>query len=142
MADLVVVAASVAPQGPFYQSVQGTAGAAITAGQSVYLKNSDKKWYPALAAGSVEQSGQYGAGIALDSAPGAGQAITVFVSGTIDLGVELTLGQLYVVSANAGGIAPSSDLISGNFVTILGVGQTDKLFVTASGGPLASNVTK
>jgi len=36
----------------------------------------------------------------------------------------MTVGEVYVVSATAGGIAPVGDLTTGNYVTVLGVATT------------------
>jgi hypothetical protein len=47
-----------------------------------------------------------------------------------------TVGQVYVASTNAGGIAPYADLGSGDYVTILGVATTAtnlKLSINQSG---------
>ena len=52
------------------------------------------------------------------------QPIRIQISGTINPGGTVAIGQLYVVSANFGGIAPYADLVSTNKVCILGVGMT------------------
>lgn len=140
MADLIQTPASVIQGSPF-QSFTGVSGAAITAGQSVYRKNADQKFYPAQANGSQEQAGQYGGGIALDSAPGAGQYVTILQAGQINLGATLTVGQTYVTSPSGtlGAIAPISDLGTGNYVTILGVAISASILVVPWSGPFASN---
>ena len=75
-------------------------------------------------------------GIAL-SAAGSGQRVVIATNGAVvDLGVALTVGAVYVLSANAGGIAPVADLASGWYTTILGVAvgaQTLKIEINASG---------
>ena len=43
---------------------------------------------------------------------------------TLDVGATLTIGETYVVSSNAGAIAPIGDLTTGNCVTILGTAIT------------------
>ena len=40
------------------------------------------------------------------------------------MGVILAIGQVYIVGAAAGGIAPEADAAVGNFVTVLGVATT------------------
>lgn len=123
MPDLAVVAADVVYTGSTIE--RGTAGATITAGQAVYYDTSNENWAlaDADALASVTR-----VGIALHGAS-AGQPITVArPKGDIDLGVTITVGTVYVVSTTAGGIAPLSDLLSGDFVCILGVGTAaDKL---------------
>jgi hypothetical protein len=42
----------------------------------------------------------------------------------INLGATLAVGETYVVSAALGAIAPVADLVSTNFVTVLGVANT------------------
>lgn len=142
MADLVQTPSSVAiGSGIFPLTVRGVAGeAGILAGMPVYQKAADQKWYMALAGGSQQQSGQYGCGIAVDSAPGAGQYFTILQSGEINLGATVTAGVVYVVSANAGKIAPYTDLASGNWVTILGAAISASLVDMPRGGPFVANV--
>lgn len=142
MADLVQTAANVA-MGSNAQYDVGTSGEALTAGNSVYLKASDNRWWKAIASGTAEQSGNGGCGIALDSTPGAGQPVVVFKGGTINLGATLTLGQTYTVSENAAGaIAPITDLGSGDRCTILGIATTTAILTTPTGGPFAPGIAK
>lgn len=130
--DVVVTAANVSRvSGP---TVTGTAGAAITAGQVLYV-NGSGQLVPALASGTAAQS--TAVGIALNSAPGTGQPIVYAPSGTtVSFGTVLTVGQIYVVSANTGNIAPAADLVTGNYTVILGVATTTSqlpLNIAASG---------
>jgi|TARA_Y100000310_G_scaffold51927_1_gene47800 predicted transcriptional regulator len=125
MADVSVTAANVSAA---VSAVIGsaTAGATITAGQSVYINTSDNKAYLAdadtLAASAA-------AGIALNGASD-GQPIDYIQVGNVDVGGTLTLGAVYVVSTTAGGIAPLADLGTGDYVTVLGVATaTDNLLV-------------
>ncbi len=106
--------------------VQGVAGGTLTVGESAYRKASDGKWYAAKAdavgtSGTAGRTGTIGVvlvgGSALDT-------VTIATGGDIDVGVAVTKGTIYVVSAaNAGGIAPWADLSTGHFVTIIGVGN-------------------
>ena len=144
MADLVQTAASVAPISGVPNQLQTVvAGAAITAGQVVYKDFLTGNWFPATGTIDANHAGQYGCGIALDSAPGAGQYFTVLLAGQINLGAALSIGQVYAVSCSgiAGNIAPYSDLIGGNFVTILGVAVSASVLVMPWSGPLVSNVS-
>lgn len=60
--------------------------------------------------------------------------------GTLTVGgTGVTVGQVYVVSTTTGGIAPYSDLGSGDYVTYLGVGATSS---TIACDPHTSSVAK
>lgn len=123
MADLSITPTSVVPvadvngnTSPLYPS-RGFAGEALTQGQAVYVKASDSKIYKAdaNATGSAEAAA---VGIALNSAS-AGQPVDYWAEGDINLGATLVTGTIYIVSVNAGGIAPVTDLASTSWVTIL-----------------------
>lgn len=121
MADISIVAANVLPStSATYRD--GTAGGTITAGQPVYQDAADsKKWKAADANASAATA--EAVGIALHGAS-AGQPLRVQVTGLITIGGTVVVGTIYIVSANAGGIAPSSDQASGWYTTILGVATT------------------
>lgn len=78
-------------------------GEAIIVGNTVY-KGVDGNWYLAWAntTGNSVQAGLRGVGIALASAPGVGQPVSVFTAGTINMGSSGTLvkGQTYVLSSD------------------------------------------
>ena len=99
----------------------GIAGAAVTAGQAVYQNSSDSKFYLAQCDGTTAEATVYG--IALNNAA-AGQYLTVQTGGDITIGATVTVGTTYVVSANAGGIAPQADLVSTNKLSYIGYGKT------------------
>jgi hypothetical protein len=63
----------------------------------------------------------------------------VQTAGNINLGATLTVGQIYVLSATAGGIAPVADLATGHYPSILGVATTASNLLM---GILVSNVAK
>lgn len=68
-------------------------------------------------------------GIAIGAAAGADQEIVVITKGKLTMS-GLTKGTTYAVSATAGGIAPVADLLSTQYVTILGVAlSTTELLV-------------
>lgn len=121
MADITVTAGSVLPgTNPAYED--GTAGGTLTAGMSLYKDASDSnKWKAADANASA--SAAAARGIATHGAS-SGQPIRVQTGGGIDLGATLAVGRIYVVSATAGGIAPSSDLTTGWYTCILGIATT------------------
>lgn len=116
MANLTVTAANVQPTTSTITKT-GIAGAAITAGQSVYLDATTKTIKLADADASVAAAA--GVGIALNNAA-SGQPVTYAVSGPINMGATLVKGTTYVVSATAGGVAPQSDLSTGATICLLG----------------------
>lgn len=50
-----------------------------------------------------------------------GYAVAVFSGTEVAFGVPLTAGTVYVVGATSGEIAESTDLVAGQYVTVLGV---------------------
>jgi hypothetical protein len=131
-ADLSVTAANVVPASG-YQFVDGTAGETITAGQPLYLKASDTRYWKADSDASSATATVIG--IALNGSS-AGQPVRVQTGGDINIGATLTVGEIYVLSATAGAICPEGDLVTDDFVSILGVATTAsnlKLRVFVSG---------
>lgn len=123
MADLTITAANVLrPDTLSVIDSQHIAGGTITQGQPVYMDTSDSNKLKAARANAATTD--YVFGIALNAAS-SGQHVTVLREGNITIGATLTVGQTYVLSAAAaGGIAPISDLVSTNYVSILGVATT------------------
>ena len=120
MADVSVTAASVLKTSST-SVVMGVAGATVTAGQPIYQDASDSlKLKPTDA--DVLASSQ-SVGIALHGAA-SGQPLQYAVAGNLTFNAGFTVGQVYVCSVNAGGIAPYADLATGDFVTVLGVATT------------------
>jgi len=120
MADLSVVAADVALHSTAGSITQVTYGATITQGQALYKDATDSNKYK-LADADLSEAAATVAGIALT--PGdSGDKGYIVQSGAIDLGVTITVGEIYVLSGNAGGIAPEADLATLDYVSIIGVG--------------------
>jgi len=118
MADLVITAANVAAAaGAKLEYV--TAGGTITAGMPVY-KASDGD-YEAADASALATSKV--AGIALNNASD-GQPLTIIGEGDLNPGAVVAVGTIYVLSATAGGIAPDADILSTEFISIVGVADT------------------
>ena len=115
MAVLTITAANVA-KGASSNTKSGTAGAAITQGQPVYLAAATTTLFPAdadvLASAAV-------VGVALNAAS-TGQPVTYQTSGPITIGATVTVGTAYYASTTAGGVCLESDLASGDFATFLG----------------------
>lgn len=118
--------------------LHGTAGEAITQGQSVYLKSTDNKLYKADADDSAATAAAVG--IAVSAAGVANQQVSYQKSGTIVIGAaaSITAGETYFVSDTAGGIKPAADLGAGDYVTYLGVGDASNGIVMPDAGPVAS----
>lgn len=127
------------------QLISGTVSAATVAGDAI-TQNSSNLWAPGTAAGTALQSGTGGVGVAVTSAPGPNQPITVWKSGTIILGAigaGLTVGQVYVISNTGNGnICPYADLSSTNYPTILGMAATVAQLVSPPGGCFALGTAK
>lgn len=120
IADLSITAANVAKISGGYGA--GPCGEAITIGQPVAYDSSDGKYYVAdNDSGTAARKGI--SGIALCTTAADNQVVAFQTTGVIDIGGAITQGVLYVVSSNAGGICPSTDLGSGDEVLIVGVGS-------------------
>lgn len=119
MADMAITAANVIPVAG-YNFTDGVAGETVTAGQLVYLKSSDSKYWlvdndAAATAGLV--------GMALNGAA-AGQPVRILTGGSVNPGGTVVVGTIYGTSSTAGGLAPSTDFASGDYVSIFGIGTT------------------
>jgi len=125
MADITVTEANVEPSDSATIG-SGTAGAAITKGQPVYLASSNKL----LPCDNDFEASAKAVGIAVNNAAD-NQPIQYVSSGIMDVGATLGTGVCYVVSSTAGGIAPAADLATGDYTCILGLckEQTDELDV-------------
>lgn len=115
MADLSITPSSVATS--LGSQVSATAGVAISAGQAVYLDSTTSTIKLADANALLSAAV---VGIAVNSAA-AGQPITYQPTGLITIGATVVTGTAYYLSATAGGICLESDLVSGEYVTFLGI---------------------
>jgi len=96
------------------------AGETITEGMPVYLNTSDNRYYKCDA--DVEASSII-AGVALSNAV-AGRPMVIAPPGAvINVGATLTAGTIYGCSLTAGGVAPETDMGSGDWVTVLYIGN-------------------
>jgi len=131
MADLSITAANVSADDDAVSKQEWTAGATITAGQAVYIDSSDSNKAKLAQSDGTEAEAEV-KGIAMNGAA-SGQPVIIATSGDIDLGATLTVGTIYVLSQTAGGIAPSADLTTGDYVSILGVADAaDNLVIAIS----------
>jgi hypothetical protein len=139
MADLTISA----PEDVSLTTVAGgelrrvTAGETITQGKSVYRKSTDDNWYLSNAATSVDTA--KAGGIAMTPATVGEDFMLAERSVTIDLGVNLVLGETYIASNTNGGVAPIGDWASGWYKTILGTATATRQLLL---DPKATGVAK
>lgn len=101
------------------------AGEAFDAGDMVYLKASDSRWYKAQCDGTPEEAGAIGLAMALATADAAGARVGLAMPDSIvSIGAGVA-GVLYVVGTVAGDLMPIADAASTNKVTpaALGIGS-------------------
>ncbi len=117
MTDLVVVPGSAVWNSGVSPIYGFKAGVAITGLQAVYLDATTATIKLARATTVVLNQAL---GIALTPGnTGSGELVIAPNGANINIGVTTVAGTAYVVSANAGGIAPWADLGTGNFPTFL-----------------------
>ena len=100
----------------------GIAGETITAGKSLYINtsNSDKLH---LADADALLTSVF-AGIALG---GASANQPVFYAGpgcVVNMGGTVAVGTVYMVGLTAGDVLPDAEILTGDYVSIIGVGET------------------
>lgn len=117
MADLTITAADVKKTDSTLIA-EGISGGTVTAGQPVYKDSTASNKLKAADADVLASAAAVG--IALHGAS-ADQPLKYAYGGNLTLSNVMTAGAVYVVSTNAGGIAPVADLGSGDYVTLLGV---------------------
>jgi hypothetical protein len=93
----------------------------MTAGMSIYKKASDDNnlWR----ADSGDSAAAEAAGILLNGGD-TGQPCVYLISGDLGLGAILTVGMRYYVSDTAGKIREDTDLVSTEFVSMIGIADT------------------
>lgn len=135
-ADLSVTAASVVP-GSDAVLLTGVAGEALAAGQAVYKKAADLKWYKGDCNSATAEVRVATAFAMTGSA--AGQPVVVQKAGSLTLGATLTAGVAYYLSGTAGGVRPVADNVTGDYPEVLGIATSTtvlKLGFNASGAAL------
>lgn len=136
MADLSVTAANVIASANAVILRQYNAGAAITAGQIVYL-DANSKWQ--LMDANAAATGNHPdniRGVALGGGANNQPIAVATKDSWFTPGATLGNGIAYYASPNAGGIAPVADLAAGNYPTVLGIARSTtvlNLDPTASG---------
>jgi len=119
MADLAVSSTLVVthPNAPFETGISGDS---LTAGMGAYHDPTDDRWKRAVATAQLTAAAR---GIITHNCS-SGQPVRVQTADEISFGGWITIGETYIVSTNAGGIAPIADLTTGSWVTHIGVGAT------------------
>ena len=120
MADLSVTESLVTPDNDSQTYRNYEVSEAITAGQAVAQ---DAAGLLIKAIADTADNADV-IGIAMTSATGTGEYVTVAERGSIVTGATMVAGQYYVLSATAGGIAPFSDLTTGDFATYVFVAES------------------
>jgi len=118
MADLTLTAANVVQTGG-EPAQKGIAADTITQGQALY-KNTAGALVRCDA--DVLASSAF-AGIALNAASSGQPVLYAPPGATVNIGATTTKNVYYVVSVTPGGLAPSADLTSGDYITLLFVGN-------------------
>ena len=120
MADITVTAANVLQAaGATIQTF--TSGAAITAGQVLYLDLVTDT--VKLADADLSDAAAVVKGIAINDCA-SGQKVEVCTAGSINPGGTVAVGEYYCASGNAGGIAPIGDYAAGDRGSFIGIGST------------------
>ena len=121
MADLTVTAANVTSNNTSQTYRSYETDVAITAGEAVAEDPSTGNLV--LAKADTENNAQL-VGIALTTSSGAGEYIVVAERGLYVSGASMVAGTYYVVSGNAGKLAPFGDLTTGEYVTYAVVAES------------------
>lgn len=120
MADYVVAnidVFAVTVDGVAPRTIKATAGVTISAGDVLYMDGTDSKVKDAA---NTAEASSVAVGIALNNAS-PNQPVSYISKGFVQLGDVAAAGDIAVVSTSGGNMAPSSDLISTNYVSIIGV---------------------
>ena len=102
------------------QEASGDLGATVAAGEVVYLDSSTGTY---KLADTDVLSLHAAKAIALNGG-GSGQPVRLAVGGKLDPGFTVALGEIYVLSGDAGKIAPVADLANTDYTFIIGIGVT------------------
>jgi hypothetical protein len=115
-ADITITAANVLPSGQA-KFTTFPAASAVTAGQLLYCATTC-----AQAVATSGSNTHVVAGIAINSAATGQQVKVCYYDPAFKVGGTVAVGAAYILSSNAGGLAPSADAGSGWYVTFVGIG--------------------
>lgn len=120
MADITITPALVI-SGPDATTENGTSGvASLTAGKTVYTDTTTGRYELSDADGAAEL--RRPRGIALNGA-GDGQPLRIHRSGDLTMD-GLTAGETYYQSPTPGGICLRADVLTGDYVCVIGVAKS------------------
>lgn len=122
-ADISITAANVVP-GVNAKTITKTAGATITAGQVVYEDASDSNKVKLADTDSANALARVIFGIAATSASAGQPVVIIREDDDLTLGGTVAIGDLLILSGTAGGIAPSTDAATGDYVAFIGVAKS------------------
>lgn len=129
--DLSITTTSFLP-GANADKIIGTAGASITIGQLLYFDSGTGTWKLADANASAATA-QVG-GIAGSAAASGQPVIVITADSDLTLGATLSMSApVYVVSATAGGVAPSADVAAGWYPSVIIVAKSTTKCVFKAG---------
>lgn len=129
--DLSITTTSFLP-GANAEKIIGTAGAAVTIGQLVYL-DSGTGTYKLADANASAATAQV-VGIAASAAAIGQPVIVVTADNDLTLGATLSMSApVYVVSATAGGVAPSADVAAGWYPSVVIIAKSTTKCVFKAG---------
>ena len=126
MANLTITVASVLQPSSNPQLKTDVAGEALLRGQVACLA-ADNKWYKADCTTLLKSGNGNGSSnirIVLSDS-GTGQPVVLLEPGqTYTVGATTSIGKLYVLSATSALICLNTDLVTGNYLTTLGIART------------------
>lgn len=125
MVDLAPVASAQTQTATAVMDNSKTCGEALAVGTAVYEKTSGVVWKADASAAATATV----FGINMQPTTAASQPCCVQRGGECDLGVACLAGELYYLSATAGGIAPDADIATTNVCSYIGTGNGTNLLM-------------
>jgi hypothetical protein len=129
MATITITKGNVIPSSVGTRN-SGIAGEALEAGQFLYLKASDNRWYKADCTTAEKAGNNSAQNLRMALADAAvGQPISFADPGSlVNVGTVLAAGIWYILSATAGKIANHGDLTTGQYSVNMGYAPTTSTF--------------
>ena len=124
MADRIITAANVVAAASA-QMGEATSGEAIDAGEIIFFDGADSD--KAKLADANDSAKIVARGMALNSAPGADQPVSYIISGEVTVGATspaMAAGDIFILSATPGKMAPASDAATGWYVVAFAVAKS------------------
>lgn len=99
-------------------------GEAVAQGEVGYRNATDGKYYKADANDADKDAVEV---VFLTPASTDGYAVAVLTGSSVKIGATLTIGKVYYLAPTVGRIGEESDVLSGDYVTVLGVASTTEI---------------